>query len=75
MSKILSNNANFEILQFDHDEELNYVLNLEKKNINVLKDLNNKEKITEVDYNHLYPCDSRPDILYGLARVHKPVTD
>ena len=37
MSKILNNNAKFEMLQFDHDEELNYILNLEKKIINVLK--------------------------------------
>ena len=75
MYKILNNNAKFEMLQFDHDKELNYVLNLEKKIINVLKDLNKKEEITEVDYNHLYPCGSRPGILYGMAKVHKPVTD
>ena len=63
------------MLQFDHDKELNYVLNLEKKIVNVLKDLNKKEEITEVDYNHLYPCGSRPGILYGMAKVHKPVAD
>ena len=49
MSKILNNNAKFEVLQFDHDKELNYILNLEKKIIDVLKDLKNKEEITEVD--------------------------
>ena len=75
MSKILNNSAKFEMLQFDHGKELNYILNLEKKIINVLKDLNNKEEITEVDYNHLYPCGSRPGILYDMAKVHKPVTD
>ena len=62
MSKILNNNAKFEMIQFDHDKELNYVLNLEKKMINVLKYLNNKGEITEVDYNHPYPCGSRPGI-------------
>ena len=62
MSKVLNNNAKFEMIQFDHDKELNYVLNLEKKMINVLKYLNNKGEITEVDYNHLYPCGSRPGI-------------
>ena len=62
MSKILNNNAKFEMIQFDHDKELNYVLNLEKKMINVLKYLNNKGEITEVDYNHLHPCGSRPGI-------------
>ena len=59
MSKILNNSAKSEMLQSDQDKELNYILNLEKKIINVLKDLSNKEKITEVDYNHLYPCGSR----------------
>ena len=34
-------------------KELNFVLNLERKNINVLKDLINKEEITETDDNHL----------------------
>ena len=72
MSKILNNNAKFEMLPFDHDKELNYVLNFEKKIINVLKDLSNKKEITEVDYNHPYPCSSRPGILYGLAKVYMP---
>ena len=71
MSKILNNNAKFEMLQFDHDKELNYTLNLEKKIIHVLKDLQNKEKIREVCYNHLYHCGSRPGILYRMAKVHR----
>ena len=73
MPKILNNNAKFEVLQFDHDKELNYILNLEKKIIDVLKDLKNKEEIAEVDYNHLYLCGSCPGIFYGMAKVHKPV--
>ena len=31
MCKILNNNPKFEMLQFDHDKELNYILKLEKK--------------------------------------------
>ena len=31
MTIILNNNAKFEMLQFHHDKELNYLLNLEKK--------------------------------------------
>ena len=73
MPKTLNNNAKFEVLQFDHDKELNYILNLEKKIIDVLKDLKNKEEITEIDYNHLHLCGSRPGILYGMAKVHKAV--
>ena len=30
MSKILNSNAKFEMLQFDHDKDLNLILNLEK---------------------------------------------
>ena len=37
--------------------------------------LDNKDEITEVDYNQLYPCGSRPDILHGLPKVHTPVID
>ena len=42
MSKILNNNDKFEMLQFGIDKELNYVLKLEEKVINVLKDLENR---------------------------------
>ena len=49
LSKLLNNITKLELLQFDHDKELNYILNLKKKIINFLTDLNNKEKITEVD--------------------------
>ena len=42
MCKILNNNAKFQMLQFDHGKELNYILNLEKSVIDVLKDLKNK---------------------------------
>ena len=75
LSKLLNNITKFKLLQFDHDKELNYILNLKKKIINFLADLNNKEKITEVDYNHLFACSSCPGILYGLAKVPKPLTD
>ena len=30
MSKILNNNAKFEMFQFDHDKKLSYVVNLEE---------------------------------------------
>ena len=64
MCKILNNKAKFELLQFDHDQDLNFVLNLEKKSYQC-------SEITEV---HLYPCSSCPGI-YGLAKVHTPMTD
>ena len=45
MSKILNNNAKFEMIQFDHDKELINVLNLEKKIVNVLKDLETEKRL------------------------------
>ena len=42
MYKILNGNTKFEMPQFDYDKELSYVLNLEKKIIIFVKDLNNK---------------------------------
>ena len=75
LSKLLNNIIKFELLQFDHDKELNYILNLKKKGMNFLTDLNNKDKITDVDYNHLYACSSRNGIVYVLAKVYKPLTD
>ena len=44
MSKILNNNAKFQMLQFDDDKELSYIFNLEKKIIDVPKDLKNKKR-------------------------------
>ena len=67
MSKILNNNAKLELLQFDQDKELNCFKFREKKY--------QCSEITEVDYNHLYPCSVLPGILYGLVKVHEPVTD
>ena len=68
MSKIFNKNSKFELLQLDSDKELNYILNLEKKITNVLKDLKSKE---EVDYNHLHLSDSCLGISYHLTKVHK----
>lgn len=75
MSTILNSNTNFELLQLDNEKELNYVFNLEKKIMNVLKYLKNKKEISGVNYNHLHPSFSCPSILYGLTKVHKPVMD
>ena len=63
------------MLQFNHDKELNYVLKLDKKIINIEINLKNKEEITEVDYNHLYPFGTCLSILYGLAKMYKPLAD
>ena len=42
LSELLNNITKFELLQFDDNKELNYILNLKKKIINFLTNLKNK---------------------------------
>ena len=41
--------------------------------IDVLKKLKNKKIISEKKYGDLYPVGSSPGILYGRAKIYKPV--
>ena len=45
----------------------------EKKVIDLIKRLENKGKISEKEYELIYPKGSRPGILYGSPKFHKPV--
>ena len=45
----------------------------EKKFIDLIKRLENKGKISEKEYELIYPRGSRPGILYGSPKFHKPV--
>ena len=38
-----------------------------------MKNLKNKNAISEETYNKLRPIGSKPGTLYGLAKVHKPL--
>ena len=42
---------------------------------NVLKNLRDNKEISSEQYKDLSPSGSRPGIMYGLAKVHKIVTD
>ena len=39
----------------------------------MIKRLQNEGKISEKEYELIYPWGSRPSILYGSPKVHKPV--
>ena len=45
----------------------------EKKVTDLIKRLENEGKISEKEYQLIYPRGSRPGILYGSPKVHKPV--
>ena len=48
---------------------------MENRLIDVLKNLIDKKKISNEQYKDLSPSSSRPGTMYGLAMVHKIVTD
>ena len=49
--------------------------NGEPRIIDVLKKLKKKKTISENIYEYLYPVGSCPGILYGRAKIHKPIKD
>ena len=71
IKKLLDNTRQFEKLSIDPSKELNFVLNCEKKVIDILKEIKNKNQIIEDLYNKLRPVGSQPGVLYGLAKVLK----
>ena len=65
--------AKFEQIDIEQDKQLNFLLKSEKKVIDLIKRLENESKISEKEYELIYPRGSRPGILYGSPKVHKPV--
>ena len=75
MKKILSDTSKFHKLSFDQNKVLNHIVNMENRIISVLKKLKDKNQISDKKYKDLHPVGSRPRILYGRAKIHKPIED
>ena len=75
MKKILSDTSKFQKLSIDKNKVLNHIVNTENKITEVLKKLKEKQQISEKKYKDLHPVGSRPGILYGRAKIHKPIED
>ena len=73
MKEIISNTTKFEQINIEQHKQLNFLLKSEKKVIGLIKRLENEGKIPEKEYELIYPRGSRPGILYGSPKVHKPV--
>ena len=73
MKEIISHTTKFEQVNIDEDKKLNFLLKSEKKVIDLIKRLENEGKISEKEYELIYPRVSRPGILYGSPKVHKSV--
>ena len=59
----------------DQNKVLNHIVNVENRISFVLKKLKEKNQILDKKYKDLDPVGSRPGILYGRAKIHKPIKD
>ena len=73
--KNISDSTKFKKLEFGDNKQLNFLINSEKKLKDIIKPLYQKECLIQKEYDSIYPTGSRPGILYGSAKVHKPIID
>ena len=71
IEEILNDNSKFSKLDIPALKEINHIVNLEKRITSELKLLKEKEIIDKSTYKSIKPVGSRPDILYGLGKIHK----
>ena len=73
MKELLSDTSKFEPLEIPPDKHLNFVIHSQDKIKNILKSLHDKKSLTDMLYKKISPVGCRPRILYGQAKVCKPV--
>ena len=75
MKSLISDPSKFKKLDIQNDKHLNFILDKERKLKDILKPLYDKGCFTKSQYLKICPSGSKPSILYGQAKVHKPVKD
>ena len=71
IAEILNDNSKFSELDIPAGNEINHIVNLEKRITSDLKLLKDKEIIGKSTYKSIKPVGSRPGILYGLGKIHE----
>ena len=71
IEEILNGNSKFSKLHIPAGKEINHIVNLEKRITSELKLLKDKEIIDKSTYKSIKPVGSRPDISYGLGKIHQ----
>ena len=69
---LLKDSSKFNNISVVPDKDLNYIINSVKRVTDLLKEHKNKNKISEENCNKLGPVGSKPETLYGSAKVHQP---
>ena len=75
MKSILSDSSKFQKLSIDQNKVLNHIVHMKDRIIEVLKNVKRNNTISEKRYDDFYPVGSRPEIIYVLAKIHKPTKD
>ena len=70
---LLKDSSKIKSLNAAPDKDLTYVINSQKIVTDLLKNLKNKNAISEETYNKLRPVGSKPGTLYGPTKVYKPL--
>ena len=69
---ILSDTSKFQKLNIPEGKDINYIINAENRLREFYKQMLNSRIFDEPTYKKRYPSGSRPGVLYGLHKVHKP---
>ena len=72
MFDILKDNTKFEQLKMQKSNIYKETVKREDKVRKLLNELKNEELISEQQHDEITPIGSRPGVLYGLPKVHKP---
>ena len=75
MRNILSDSSKFSEICIAKEQNLNFLINIEKQITDLLKQLNDYQEISDTKCKKLIPRGSRFDILYGLCEIHKSFID
>ena len=75
MRNILSDSSKFSEICIAKEQNLNFLINIEKQITDLLKQLNDSQEISDTKCKKLIPRGSRFDILYGLCEIHKSFID
>ena len=73
MKELLCDTSKFERLEIPPDKYLNFAINSQDKIKSILKSVHDKESLTHMLYKKISPVGFRSGILYGQAKVRKPV--
>ena len=75
VKRAISNSNKFIPLNITPDKYLNYIINIEKKFKQLSKDSLDNDKSSKDEYDKICPKGSRPGMLNGSPKIHKPVVD